>query len=95
MEEFRYTYNTATAIPKRAHTGVVGSGDAEILMEPSHIGEVFIKTNVEGFQKTWEEVVQRFMSAYDVRASIHIHDFGATPGVIGLRLKQAFEEASS
>ncbi|GAK00574.1 hypothetical protein JCM19055_3670 [Geomicrobium sp. JCM 19055] len=51
MEEFRYTYNTATAIPKRAHTGVVGSGDAEILMEPSHIGEVFIKTNVEGFQK--------------------------------------------
>ncbi|MFB4159254.1 malonate decarboxylase subunit delta [Geomicrobium sp. JSM 1781026] len=95
MEEYQYTYESTQTIEKRVHVGVVGSGDAEILMEPANTSSVTVKTNVEGFKNLWEDVLQRFMEEADVCAQIEIHDFGATPGVIRLRLQQALEEAKS
>jgi malonate decarboxylase delta subunit len=38
-------------------------------------------------------VLDRFFTRYDGAAQIEINDFGATPGVVALRLAEAIEEA--
>jgi malonate decarboxylase delta subunit len=37
----------------------------------------------------------RFFTRYDGAASIEINDFGATPGVVALRLAEAIEAAEA
>ena len=32
MEKYNFKYNAKKSLPKRAHVGVVGSGDLEVLM---------------------------------------------------------------
>ena len=94
MEELKFDYPAAKRrVTKRAHVGVVGSGDMEILMEPSQTGaaHVSIQTSVNGFSSSWQKVLDRFFSKYDGAVRIHINDAGATPGSVMLRLEQAVE----
>ena len=41
----------------------------------------------------WQAVLERFFSRADVAVTVQIHDFGATPGAVSLRLSQAVEAA--
>jgi malonate decarboxylase delta subunit len=94
MEKIELDYAAARRrISRRAHVGVVGSGDMEVLIEPSRTGEahVSITTSVNGFGETWKAVFDRFFTKFDGAASIQINDAGATPGSVLLRLEQAVE----
>jgi malonate decarboxylase delta subunit len=94
MEQIKFDYPAAKRhILKKAHVGVVGSGDMEVLLEPSP-GEgahVFITTSVDGFRDTWKAVFDRFFTKFDGSVRIDINDAGATPGSVLLRLEQAVE----
>jgi malonate decarboxylase delta subunit len=94
MEQIEFDYPTARRrLTNRAHVGVVGSGDMEVLIEPSATegAHVSITTSVNGFGETWKAVFDRFFSKFDGAVSIQINDAGATPGSVLLRLEQAVE----
>lgn len=93
MEQIEFDYPAKRKVSKRAHVGVVGSGDLEVLLEPSE-GErshVFIRTSVHGFREIWKAVLDRFFAKYDGIVRIQINDAGGTPGMVMLRLEQAVE----
>jgi malonate decarboxylase delta subunit len=93
MEHIELDYPAKRKISKRAHTGVVGSGDLEVLLEPANgdSAHVSIRTSVDGFSKVWKAVLDRFFTTYDGAVRIQINDAGATPGNVQLRLAQAVE----
>ena len=94
MEKFEFDYPAERRrISRRAHVGVVGSGDMEVLMEPSTTegAHVSITTSVNGFGEIWKAVFDRFFTKFDGAVSIQINDAGATPGSVLLRLEQAVE----
>jgi malonate decarboxylase delta subunit len=93
MENLRYHYPATRSVPRRAHVGVVGSGDVEVLLSPAtgSGAEVVIRTSVDGYSEVWKSVLDRFFSRYDGAALIELNDFGATPGVVMLRLAEAVE----
>lgn len=93
MEKLVYKFPANKPIQSKTHIGVVGSGDLEILMEPIEGNEtvVEIRTGITGYADTWERVIERFMAQQQILASIKINDFGATPGVVSIRLAQAVE----
>jgi malonate decarboxylase delta subunit len=94
MEHIEFEYPEAKRrIAKKAHVGVVGSGDMEVLLEPSSTdgAHVSITTSVNGFQDSWKAVFDRFFSNFNGAVSIKINDAGATPGIVLLRLEQAVE----
>jgi malonate decarboxylase delta subunit len=93
MEQIEFNYSSKRKVTRKAHVGVVGSGDLEVLLEPAE-GEssrVFIRTSVDGFRDTWKAVLDRFFAKYDGVVQIQINDAGATPGSVLLRLEQAVE----
>jgi malonate decarboxylase delta subunit len=94
MEKLTFTYPAGVAIATRAHVGVVASGDLEVLLEPSPSTEskVTVNTSVAGFGLVWKTVLDRFFSHFDAAVAVEINDFGATPGLVTLRLAQAAEE---
>jgi malonate decarboxylase delta subunit len=97
MEKIEFAYPAANRrITKKAHVGVVGSGDMEVLMEPSpgESAHVSITTSVDGFRSSWKAVFDRFFSKFDGAVRIQINDAGATPGSVMLRLEQAVEMIS-
>jgi malonate decarboxylase delta subunit len=91
MEQIEFNYPAKRKVPKRAHVGMVGSGDLEVLLEPAEdeVARVFIRTSVDGFCDIWKSVLDRFFTKYDGAARIQINDAGATPGSVQLRLQQA------
>jgi malonate decarboxylase acyl carrier protein len=93
METLEFKFTAKGKAKGRAHVGVVGSGDLEVLLEPRDKPEshVRIRTSVPGFSEQWKAVLDRFFSNYDGAATIEINDAGATPGVVSLRLAQAAE----
>jgi malonate decarboxylase delta subunit len=93
METLEFKYSAKCKAKGRAHVGVVGSGDLEVLMEPLDTAEakVRIRTSVQGFSEQWKAVLDRFFMNYDGAVAIEINDAGATPGVVSLRLAQAVE----
>jgi malonate decarboxylase delta subunit len=93
MERLEYEYPAKRPVPHRAHVGVVGSGDLEVLLEPSQgcVAHVFVQTSVGGFAATWKAVLDRFFEKYDGMVRIEINDAGATPGSVMLRLWQVVE----
>jgi len=95
METIRLDYPAQHTIPRRAHVGVVGSGDLEVLLEPSQDNQahVLVNTSVDGFGVAWKNVLDRFFARFQCAVSIEINDFGATPGTVMLRLEQAAEAA--
>jgi malonate decarboxylase delta subunit len=93
MEQIEFNYPAKRKVHKRAHVGVVGSGDLEVVLEPAEgdVASVFIRTSVDGFRDTWKAVLDRFFTTYDGAVRIQINDAGATPGSVQLRLEQAAE----
>jgi len=97
MERIEFDYPARRKVSGRAHVGVVGSGDLEVLLEPAagNSSHVLIRTSVDGFRETWKAVLDRFFSRYDGAVRIEINDAGATPGSVQLRLEQAVEVSES
>jgi malonate decarboxylase delta subunit len=97
VEILTFDFQATDRAARRAHVGVVGSGDLEVLLEPASEArtEVVVRTSVDGYRDVWTNVLERFFARHPVAASIEINDFGATPGVVALRLAQAVEEANT
>ena len=93
MEHLTFEYPAQHSITSRAHVGVVGSGDLEILLSPNDTmrTQVAVQTSVDGYGHIWKSVLDRFFSRYDGAVRVEINDFGATPGVVSLRLAEAVE----
>jgi len=83
VERFTFDYSADEAVTHRAHVGVVGSGDLEVLLEPSADGRAHVRvcTSVDGYGQSWKHVLDRFFSRYHGAVAIEINDFGATPGL--------------
>ncbi|HZZ85512.1 MAG TPA: malonate decarboxylase subunit delta [Anaeromyxobacteraceae bacterium] len=96
MERFEFEYPASIPVARRAHVGVVASGDLEVLLEPSPDGRsrVRVRTSVDGYREVWASVLDRFFARWQGAAAIEINDFGATPGMVSLRLQQAAEESA-
>ena len=97
METYEFNYPAKRKALKRAHVGVVGSGDLEVLLDPveGDTASVRIRTSVDGFKTKWQAVLDRFFARYDAAVHIDINDAGATPGAVFLRLQQAVEASES
>ena len=98
MEKLEFQYSAGAAATRRAIVGVVGSGDLEVLLEPAVAGRTTVRvtTSVNGFGPVWQAQLDRVFNGGIVGAqgpavAIEINDFGATPGVVGMRIAQAFE----
>jgi malonate decarboxylase delta subunit len=93
MEHLTFDYPARRPAAARAHVGVVGSGDLEVLLSPRDAmdAHVVVRTSVDGYGHIWKHVLDRFFTRYDGAATIEINDFGATPGVVALRLAEAVE----
>jgi malonate decarboxylase delta subunit len=97
METLNFEYEAKGFLTRRAHVGVVGSGDLEVLIEPSDkpTAQVRVRTSVDGYAQVWKAVLDRFFSHFEYAARVEINDFGATPWTVTLRLEQAVEEVRS
>jgi malonate decarboxylase delta subunit len=97
METLHFEYPAKGTLTRRAHVGVVGSGDLEVLLEPStrNTSEVRVRTSVAGYARVWKAVLDRFFAHFEQAVRVEINDFGATPGTVTLRLEQAAEEVRS
>ena len=93
METLNFEYAAKQPLTRRAHVGVVGSGDLEVLIEPSDTltAQVRVRTSVGGYSQVWKAVLDRFFAHFEHAARLEINDFGATPGMVALRLEQAGE----
>ena len=96
MERISLEFPAGQQARRRALAGVVGSGDLEVLLEPNGASTttVSITSSVAGMRRVWEALLGRVFSSADLPAArIEINDFGATPGVVRLRVEQALEAA--
>jgi malonate decarboxylase delta subunit len=93
MQTLNLEYHAARTAAGRAHVGVVGSGDLEILFEPGagQMASVRVRTTVDGFDVVWRRVLDAFFAHHPVAGSYELNDFGATPGIVSLRLLQVLE----
>lgn len=93
MEVMHFDFPATTAVERKAHVGVVASGDLEVLIEPVkyQIALITVSTSVHGYETVWRSVIKRFLARHGAAAMIEINDFGATPGMVMLRLEQAIE----
>ena len=95
METLNFQFPAAAPGRGRTVVGCVSSGDLEVLIEPGNAGrlEIQVVTSVNGSSARWSQLFQRLFDGRTLPAvKIDIHDFGATPGVVRLRLEQGFEE---
>lgn len=53
-----------------------------------------MRTTVDGFDTVWRRVLEAFFTQHPVAGRYQLNDFGATPGIIGLRLLQVIEAAA-
>jgi malonate decarboxylase beta subunit len=91
VKTLKFRYRARKPVLHRAHVGVVGSGDLEVLLEPSPNSQTVVRvcTSVDGYSETWKAVLDRFFFRYRGAVRIDINDFGATPGMVTFRLEQA------
>ncbi|MDE2343991.1 MAG: malonate decarboxylase acyl carrier protein [Betaproteobacteria bacterium] len=75
--------------------GVVSSGNLEVLVEAGPSPDrcrFHVETSAHGFTDVWQAVLADFASSHRVGGlSFSIHDAGATPAVVSLRLAQAVQ----
>jgi malonate decarboxylase delta subunit len=100
MQTLNYRFPAQEAASHKVHIGVVASGDLEILLEPPAEDSpdsvvVRVRTSVNGFDTVWHDVLERFFTRTPLAGRWELNDFGATPGVVTLRLQQAAEAATS
>ena len=84
------------ATPKTpALFGVVSSGNLEVLVEEGAAAErcrFHVETAALGFADVWRAVLADFAASHRVGGlCFSIHDAGATPAVVSLRLAQAVQ----
>jgi malonate decarboxylase delta subunit len=99
MEKFTNTYRSEPLSWPTAVTwelaGVVGSGNLEVLVEPGgddHEVRYIVETSIAGFRKSWEAALEDFAHGHPVGGTtITMHDQGAVPAVVQLRLRQAID----
>ncbi len=79
--------------------GVVGSGNLEVLLEASAelqrkaTCRFDVQTSARGFGAIWQAVCRDFHQRHPLAGvRVSIHDMGATPAVVSLRLAQAAAE---
>jgi malonate decarboxylase delta subunit len=75
--------------------GVVGSGNLEVLLEPTQgmQCDIHIETSARGFGSVWAAVVRDFHLRHALAGvRVSINDMGATPAVVSLRLDQAVSD---
>ena len=95
METLNFQFPAAEPGRGRTRVGCVSSGDLEVLIEPGTAGSLNIQvvTSVNGAEQRWQQLFERMFREQNLPAlNIDIHDFGATPGVVRLRLEQGLEE---
>jgi malonate decarboxylase delta subunit len=97
MEKHEYQYAAGASAIRPVAVGVVGSGDLEVLLEPAPAGRTTVRvtTSVDGYGSVWQAQLDRVFHGASVgptgpAVQIEINDFGATPGVVGMRIAQAF-----
>jgi malonate decarboxylase delta subunit len=99
MQSLNYRFAAVRTPARPVHIGVVASGDLEILLEPAgpdfDEAVVRVRTSVDGFDTVWREVLTRFYTRTPVAGRWEIHDSGATPGVVTLRMLQAAAQATT
>ena len=94
METLQFSFDGGRALPPFAPAlvGVVASGNLEVLVEPA-VGtgcRIDIDTSARGFGPIWEAVLRDFHARHGLGGlAVSIHDMGATPAVVSLRLDQA------
>ena len=96
MEKIELVYSGKKTANKQALSGVVGSGDLEVLFNPDNKEKlsVLIKTSVDGSESRWRSLLDRIADSRSLPCGhLVIHDFGATPGVARLRIEQVLEES--
>lgn len=99
MQTLNYRFPARQSAARAIHVGVVASGDLEILLQPPATGDasggvvVRVRTSVDGFDTVWHDVLARFFTRTPLAGRWELNDFGATPGVVNLRLRQAGEAA--
>ena len=94
MESLHFEFDGGRAPAPFAPTlvGVVASGNLEVLVEPSAGTRcrIDVDTSARGFGAIWEAVLRDFHGRHGVAGiAVSIHDMGATPAVVSLRLDQA------
>ena len=94
MESLHYEFDGGRVLAPFAPAlvGVVASGNLEVLVEPAPGSgcRVAVDTSARGFGAIWEAVLRDFHARHGVGGlAVSIHDMGATPAVVGLRLDQA------
>ncbi len=94
METLQFTFDGGRALAPFAPAlvGVVASGNLEVLVEPAAgTGcRIDVDTSARGFGGIWEAVLRDFHARHGVGGlTLAIHDMGATPAVVSLRLDQA------
>lgn len=101
MQTLTYEFPAVRPAHRAVHVGVVGSGDLEILLQPPGAGEstdraeVRVRTSVDGFDTVWRAALQRFFTHTALAGRWELNDFGATPAVVTLRLRQAAEATAA
>ena len=95
METLTFRHKTKQPLAgskPQAITGVVASGNLEVLLErvlPADACEVAIETPINGYGAVWEAVVSDFVArAQPGGIRISINDGGARPDTVSLRLLQ-------
>ena len=101
MEAFEKSFpSAALAWPvgrRWALAGVVGSGNLEVLIEPDPaspgVMTCSVETSFDGYEDSWAAALADFAHHYAVGGTkISIHDQGAPPVVITMRLRQALDQ---
>jgi len=95
METLKYRHQAAHRLAgarRQALLGVVASGNLEALFERTLAGvdcEIDIITSVAGYGDVWSAVIADFVERYSPGGvRISIHDGGARPDTVALRLAQ-------
>jgi malonate decarboxylase delta subunit len=97
MERLQYELPTrgAASARKPVLVGVTASGNCEVLVEAGGAPDrcsVEVHTAALGFGTIWQAVLRDFGERHAAGGlRIEIHDVGATPAVVSLRLDQALE----
>lgn len=101
MEILEFEYKGGqTALGRRRPvlSGVLGSGNLEVLVEPRDlIGacSIHVETAAVGFGDAWRAVLDDVIARWPLSdVHIAINDAGATPAVVSLRLDQALKAYS-
>lgn len=101
MEKFTQTFASQPLVwPEKKSwslAGVVGSGNLEVLLEKSggdaNTAEFHVETPIPGYRESWSAGLEDFATHYPLGgARISIHDQGAPPVVVKLRLRQALDQ---